>query len=304
MDSLKISICIVGYNTKKFIKDCLNSIYANLKEGTFEVIVADNNSRDGSVDMIRSEYPKVKLIANKDNGGFAKANNMAMKESRGEYVLLLNPDTVLIDDSLYQLVDFMDQHPEAGSCGPMILNFDKTMQRQCKRGIPNFWNSFTYSTGLWRKFPGNPWWRKTMGGYFLLGKSDDSAAEVDILSGAVMMVRRNILDKVGLMSEDYFLYAEDMDWCMRIKKSGWKNYYVPAAKIIHYGGAGSQIHAIRNLWFFHRAQCIFYSRHVSRPFYFFIDIFYYLGVWTIFCYKLFLNIFKKEKIIGSKKPIS
>jgi len=298
-----LSIIIVNYNTKELLKNCLKSIFQKMKDIDFEIWVVDNNSSDGSLEMIGKEFPKVKIIANKENVGFAKANNQAIKEVGGKYILLLNPDTVILDENFKELIKFMEEHPEVGACGPLVLNRDGTMQRQCKRGFPTFWNSFGYYSGLWKLFPTIKWWRKIFGGYFLLNKPDDKICKVDQLSGAAMMVRKSILEKVGLMNEDYIMYWDDTDWCFRIKKAGWKIYFVPLTKIIHYGGAGGvQLQALKNLWYFHRGACLFYRRYLSSNYFFLINFLYYSGVWFAFSLKLLFNLFRKEKVIGSKKP--
>jgi len=300
---IKLSIIIVNYNTQKLLRNCLKSVFEKIKGVQLEVWVVDNNSSDGSLEMVKNEFPEVKIIPNKENVGFAKANNQAIKESKGKYILLLNPDTFILDTNFNELLKFMEGHPEAGSCGPLVLNKDGTMQRQCKRGFPTFWNSFAYYSGLWKLFLKSQWWRENFGGYFLLNKADNQICEADCLSGAIMIVRRELLEKVGLMCEDYIMYWEDIDWCFRIKKAGWKIYYIPLTKIVHYGGAGgAQLHAFKNLWYFHRGACLFYRRYFAPNYFFLINFLYYSGVWFAFGLKLLFNLFRREKIIGSKKP--
>lgn len=302
-NKINLSIIIVSCNTRNILRNCLESIFENIKDIDFEVWVVDNASSDGSLEMIEKEFPEVKTIANKENLGFAKANNQAIKKVEGKYIFLLNPDAVILDENFGKLIQFMEEHPEAGACGPLVLNKNGTMQRQCKRGFPTFWNSFAYYSGLWKLFSQNKWWIENFGGYFLLGKSDDKICEVGQLSGAAMIVRKEILEKVGLMSEDYVMYWDDTDWCYRIKEANWKIYYVPFVKITHYGGAGgAQLHAFKNLWYFHRGACLFYRRYLAPNYFFLINFLYYSGVWFAFSLKLLFNLFRKEKIIGSKKP--
>jgi len=301
---MDFSIIIVNYNTKELLKNCLRSVFQKMKDIDFEVWVVDNASTDDSLEMVRKEFPKIKIIANKENIGFARANNQAIKEVAGKYVLLLNPDTIILDENFKELIKFMEEHPEVGACGPLILNRDGTIQRQCKKGWPTFWNSFTYYSGLWKLFSKNKWWRKNFGRYFLLDKPDDKIYEVDSLSGSAMMVRKEALKEVGLMCEDYIMYWDDIDWCYRIKKANWKIYYVPLTKITHYGGAGgTQLHAFKNLWYFHKGACLFYKRHLASHNFFLVNFLYYSGVWFAFGLKLLSNLFKREKIIGSKKPV-
>lgn len=298
-----LSIIIVNHNSKKLLRDCLKSIFQNIKDIDFEILVVDNASLDESLEMIRSEFSEIKVIINKENFGFARANNQAIKKAEGKYILLLNPDTIILDKNFKKFIKFMEEHSEVKACGPLVLNSDKTMQRQCKRGLTTFWNSFTYYSGLWRLFSQNKWWRKKFGGYFLLNKPDDEICEVDNLSGAAMMVKREILEKVGLMCEDYVMYWEDIDWCFRIKQAGWKICYFPSTKIIHYGGAGgTQLHIFKNLWYFHKGACLFYKRYLASNYFFLSNFLYYSGIWIAFSLKLLSNLFRKEKTIGSKKP--
>lgn len=298
-----LSIIIVNYNTKGLLRNCLKSVLQKIKGINFEVWVVDNASTDGSLDMVRKEFIGVRIVANRKNVGFAGANNQVIEKASGKYVFLLNPDTILLDKNFGKLTEFMEKHPEAGACGPLVLNKNGSMQRQCKRGLPTFWNSFGYYSGLWKLFPKNEWWKKTFGGYFLLDKPDDKIGEVENLSGAAMMIRKSILEEVGLMCEDYVMYGEDIDWCFRIKRTGWKIYYVPLTRIIHYGGAGgAQLHAFKNLWYFHRGACLFYKRYLAKNYFFLVNLLYYSGVWFAFGLKLLFNLFRREKIIGSKKP--
>lgn len=299
-----ISIIIVNYNTGELLKECLRSIFSKVKKINFEILVIDNNSSDNSLEIAKKELSGVNLITNKNNLGFAGANNQGIKIANGKYIFLLNPDTVILNKSLNDIVKFMDNHPEIGACGPLVLNSDNSMQRQCKRGVPDFWNSFSYYSGLWNLFPKSRWWKNKFGGYFLLNKPDDKACEVDCLSGAAIIFRRNLIEKIGLLNEKYVMYWEDVEWCFRIKKNGWKVYYFPSFKILHYGGAsGSQIHALKNLYYFHRGAYLFYKEYIAPNHFFLNNFLYYISIWSVFCYKCLLNLFKKEKIIGSKKPL-
>ncbi|MBI5400092.1 glycosyltransferase family 2 protein [Candidatus Saganbacteria bacterium] len=204
-----LSIIIVNFNNCKLLDECLASIYKNTHKISLEIIVSDNASTDGSQAMIKCRFPKIKLIANKDNLGFAKANNLGLKIARARYLMLLNDDTIVKDSSLDRLVSFMDVRTKVGACGPKLLNVDGTVQRQ--GGI------------LGKKF----WLAKT-------------PAPVNFVIGAALVVRREVVDQVGLMDENLFFYNEDLDWCLRIRRAGWKIYFVPEAEIIHYGGYSSQ----------------------------------------------------------------
>jgi O-antigen biosynthesis protein len=188
-----------------------------------EVYVVDNNSVDGSIEMVAEKFPWVKLIANKDNTGFSKANNQAMRVAQGEYVLLLNPDTVIEEDTLVKIVDFMDQHPEAGGLGVKMVDGKGKFLPESKRGLPTPETSFYKIFGVSRLFPKS----KKFNRYHLGNLDNDSTHEIEILSGAFMMMRKKALDQVGLLDEAFFMYGEDIDLSWRIIQGGWKNYYYP-----------------------------------------------------------------------------
>ena len=301
----KLSIIIVNYNTKDILRECLTSVFDKIKNVDFEVIVSDNGSTDGSIEMIKKEFPRVRLLENGKNLGFAAANNRALPLAKGEYVFYLNPDTVILDENVAKLIEFMDSHPNAGACGPLVLNSDGTMQRQCKRGWPTFKNSFFYYSRFWKLFPKSLKWKKISGGYFCLDKPDDQVCEVDQLSGAAMIFRRDILEKTKGMDESYVMYWDDTDLCFRVQSFGSKIYYVPQAEITHYGGAGgAQLHAWRNLWYFHKGACVFYRRYLAKQSNIFANALFYAGIWVAFSLKFACNLIAKEKTIGSKKPVA
>lgn len=302
-NDLKLSIIIVSYNTKNFLKDCLESIFQKIKKTSFEVLVVDNGSVDKSEEMVEKEFPLVRVIKNKENVGFAKANNQGIKEAKGEYIFLLNPDTLILDDNINELIDFFDSQKEIGIIGPKVLNADYSFQRQCKRGWPTFWNSFCYVSGLWKILNKTPWQKKVFGGYFLLDKNENEISEVQQISGSAMIVRKKVFEQVGLLDENYFLYWEDSDFCFRVQEKNWKIYYYPFFRVLHYGGkGGTQRQPLKNLWYFHRGLFIFYRRYLAPNSFFLINIFYYLLIGFMFLFKLFINLFRKEKIIGSVKP--
>ncbi len=202
---MDLSIIIVSYNTKDLLKECLISIYKNISQIKFEILVIDNNSRDGSPEMVEKKFPKVKLIKNRENKGFAAANNIGIKKSKGKYLLLLNSDTLVSPDSLEEMVKFMDRTPEAGVVGGKLLNPDGSLQ--------------SFGRGRSLKQP-----------------REREIKEVTWVEGSCLMVRREVVNEVGLMDENFFFYSEDMDWCRRIRLARWKIFVLPQAKIIHYGG--------------------------------------------------------------------
>lgn len=204
-----LSIVIVNTNNKKLLQKCLQSIYSETKKTTFEIIVSDNASTDGSPAMVKSQFSEVKLIANKDNLGFIKASNLGLKIAQARYLMLLNDDTIVKDKALDKLIAFMDSHPQIGACGPKLLNIDGSLQHQGGIFGKKFWLSQTPTT-------------------------------VDFVIGAALIVRKEIVDKIGLMDENLFFYNDDLDWCLRIRKAGWPIYFVPDAEIVHYGGYSSK----------------------------------------------------------------
>lgn len=242
-----LSIVILNYNTKKLTLDLLNSIEENygseVKSGKFQVITADNASPDNSIDELRT-FEKKTIIKdfiacdNKANLGFSKGNNRAIKFAAGQYVLILNPDTLAHKDTLNRMVDFMDQHPEAGAATCKILYADGSIDPNCVRGFPTPWNSFCHFSGLSKLFPG----LKLFNGYLQYGWRDmNLVQEVEAIEGAFMIIPKEFGDRIGWFDEDYFFYGEDLQLCFDILKSGKKIFYVPDVSITHFGGASSGI---------------------------------------------------------------
>jgi len=294
-----VSVSIVNFNAKEYLDRCLTALYKSITRHSFEVIVVDNASNDGSADLVKLKFPSAKLIVNSSNLGFIKANNIGIKNSRGRYILCLNNDTEVLDGSIDKLIDFMDSNPDAGAAGPKLLNSDRTLQMQCRREFPTLSNSLFYFSGLNRFFPKN----KLFGGYLLTYLDDKNTVEVDCLCGAAMIVRREAIEKVGLMDESYYMYGDDIDWCYRIKKAGWKIYYLPGAEIIHYGGrGGSRRQSYRNIFEFHRAMAVFYRKHYAKKGFFILNWLVYAGIWLKCAAELVKNVFRKEKYAGTKKP--
>ncbi len=294
-----ISIVITSYNSGDLVGNCIESIAKNIKQHSCEIVVVDDASVDGSADMVRDKYPQVKLIINDINQGYVRSNNAGMSSAGGRYVMSLNSDTVVLDGSVDKIIRFMDEHPDAGAVGPKLLNSDGSIQLQARRGFPTPVNSLLYFSGLSRLFPKS----RLFGGYLLTYLDDKSAAEVDSLCGAAMVVRREVIDKVGLMDESYFMYGDDLDWCYRIKQAGWKVYYLPEAEVIHYGGrGGSRRRSFRNIFEFHRAMAVFYGKHSAKQHVFLLNWLVYSGIWLKCAAQLVRNVFRKEKYVGTKKP--
>lgn len=256
---MKLSIIIVNYNVKHFLEQCLHSVQSAINDQEIEVFVVDNNSVDGSLDMVKKKFPDVKIIANKYNAGFSKANNQAIREARGEYVLLLNPDTVVENDSFSKIISFMDEHPDAGGLGVKMLDGAGRFLPESKRGLPTPAVAFYKIFGLSRLFPKS----KTFGKYHLSYLDKDRVHEVEILSGAFMLMRKKVLDKIGLLDETFFMYGEDIDLSYRIIKAGYKNYYLPETRIIHYKGESTKKSSVNYVFTFYNAMVIFAKKHFS-----------------------------------------
>lgn len=231
-----LSVVIVSWNVKEQLKACLQSLYAHTQQVSFDVFVVDNASQDGSPEMIEAEFPKVQLLRNEMNVGFAGANNQAITLSKGRYVLLLNPDTFLHDDALSRMVSFLDHHLGIGVLGCKLLTTEGKIDLHCARGFPTLLGDLFELTKLSYWFPHS----RVFGGYLMTYWDHGDNREVDALSGACLMFRRTAMEQIGLLDENFFLYGEDVDFCYRFKKTGWKVFYYSEAKIVHLGSQSTQ----------------------------------------------------------------
>lgn len=256
---MKLSIVIVNYNVRYFLEQCLLSVRKAVEGMQAEIFVVDNASSDGSVDMVREQFPEATLIANKNNSGFSKANNQAIRMAKGEYVLLLNPDTVVEEDTFHKVCRFMDEHPDAGGLGVYMIDGKGNYLPESKRGLPTPAVAFYKISGLSALFPQS----KTFGRYHLGYLDKNHTHAIDVLSGAFMLLRKSALDKVGLLDEDYFMYGEDIDLSYRIIKGGFKNYYFPDTRIIHYKGESTKKSSVNYVFVFYRAMVIFAKKHFA-----------------------------------------
>ncbi|MDI6791423.1 MAG: glycosyltransferase family 2 protein [bacterium] len=233
---MDLSIIIVNYKVKELLRDSLHSIAEQTKEISYEVIVVDNNSSDGSQEMLKGEFPEVTLIANKINLGFAGANNQGIEVSQGRYVLLLNPDTIVLDGALEKMVQYLDYHPEAGIVGPKLLNADRSLQLSCG-SAPNLWNMFCAQFHLNEIFPHLRFFDSYRYGYWW---DYHAAGEVDWVSGACLMVRRKVIKDIGPLDDGFFLYFEEGDFCKRTKEVGCQIHYCPQARLFHLVGQATK----------------------------------------------------------------
>jgi hypothetical protein len=257
---MSISIVIVNYNTEKLLRSCLESVYAGANGTPMDIWVVDNNSRDGSIPMLKSMFPVVKVVVNPTNVGFSRANNAAISQSRSDYVLLLNPDTLIIEDAIERMVKFMNEHPEVGIAGCKVLNRDGTLQLACRRSIPTPKVAFYRLTGLSRLFPRS----KAIAKYNMTYESPEQTHEVDAVSGAFLMIRRKVVEEIGLLDERFFMYGEELDWCLRAKRAGWAVAYHPGAQIIHYKGESTKYNCRKAALEFYRAMYLFHKKHFAK----------------------------------------
>jgi GT2 family glycosyltransferase len=259
---LDLSIIIVNYNVKEFIQNLLHSIVKASEGIQYEVIIIDNASDDGSAEFIKEKFPEVKLIVNSVNRGFSKANNQGLKFAKGEYLLLLNPDTLVREDTFRNMIDFFRFTPEAGLAGCKILNPDGSLQLACRRSFPGPWTSFCKVTGLSSFFPDS----RIFARYNLSYLDENQSYEVDAVSGSFMMMRREVYEKIGGLDEQFFMYGEDLDLCYRVQKSGYKVFYVHSTQIIHYKGESTKRSSIDETKIFYEAMNLFVKKHLSSSF--------------------------------------
>lgn len=262
---LKLSVIIVNYNVKYYLDQCIRSVLRAFEEMNTpaEIIVVDNHSADGSVDYLEQRYPQklypmVRFVRSAHNLGFARANNIAIRQSRGEYVLLLNPDTIVGEDALKASVDFMDVHEDAGAVGVRMLGAQGRRAMESRRGLPTPMVSFFKMLGFCNRWPHH----RLFGKYYMGYLPWDEPSQIEVVSGAYCMLRRKALDEVGLLDEDFFMYGEDIDLSYRVLKGGYHNYYLPV-DILHYKGESTQKSSFRYVHVFYEAMLIFFRKHYS-----------------------------------------
>lgn len=257
---IDLSIIIVSWNAKEFLSNCLQSLTHKISHHHSEIIVVDNASIDGSYELVQGQFPHVKLIRNNTNLGFAKANNIGIRESKGKYICLINSDVIVKENCIDNMYEYMDQHTEIGILGPKILSLDGLVQRSTM-GFPTLWNSLCRAFALDSLFPRS----KLFGGQLMTYWPHDTIRDVDVLNGCFWMVRREALKEVGLLDEEFFFCGEDIDWCKRFIDAGWGVVFFPDAEAIHYGGASSSNAPIRFFIEKQRANLQYWKKHY-RPF--------------------------------------
>lgn len=283
---MNLSVVIVNYQTFEMTKNTINSILEHSYPFSYEIIVVDNASSDDSLSRLQEYFKdKVKFIASSENNGFAAGNNQALRQVNSDYVLLLNSDTIVWENTLENIYAYMENHEDVGACGCRVRLEDCQLDKACKRSFPNVKNSF------FRLFhiPTN----SKDDNYNLTDLADDGIYEIDCLTGAFMFMRKSALDEVGLLDETFFMYGEDIDLCYRIKQGGWKIVYYGESSITHLKGASSKKQKNKLIYEFYRAMYIYYKKHHAKESFFLTNIVVYIGIAVLCILKLFLNLFKK-----------
>ena len=286
---MDLSVVLLSYNTRDLLEQALHTVVEAAAGLEVEIFVVDNASHDGSADMVAASFPQVKLIRNRENIGFSAGNNIAFEQVRGRHVLVLNSDTIVRRDTLRCLVQFLDEHPDVGAVGCKILNPDGTLQPDCMRGFPTPMAAFCKVSGLSRLFPQSPRFAR----YNMTYLDPEKKHEVEVLSGSCMMVRKQTMDQVGMLDEDYFMYGEDIDWCFRMHSAGWKICYLPDTEIIHFRGESGRAVPMRVLYRKTEAMSIFVGKHMQRRYRFFPLWLLHLGIVLHGLFSLFKYLGKK-----------
>lgn len=256
---MDLSVIIVSYNVRDFLKKCLASLHDSLKGIDYEVYVIDNNSKDSSYSMVEAEFPWVMLTGNSVNKGFSAANNQALKTASGRYILLLNPDTIVNENALRGCISFMDSHPDAGAAGVRMINGEGRFLPESKRALPTPGTAFFKMTGLAWLFPKSGFFNR----YYLGNLNERETSQSEVVAGAFMFLRSEAVRKTGLLDEDFFMFGEDIDYSYRLIKSGYNNYYYPDAEIVHFKGQSTKKENLRAVRYFYKAMLIYVRKHYS-----------------------------------------
>jgi GT2 family glycosyltransferase len=282
---MDLSVIVLNYNTKKLLRNCLSSVFASTGEFKIEVLVADNGSTDGSIEMIKNDFPRAVLIQNGQNLGFSKGNNVAIKQAAGRHILLLNSDTVVQPDAFAKMIEKADGDVNIGALGPKILLPNGQLDPSARRNFPNPANSFLRLFGL-----------KKFSNYNIAGPVDQEM-EVEAIMGACMLVPRRVIDQVGMLDEDFFFYGEDLDWCFRIKQAGFKVVYFPQAEILHIKSASSKHIPFQIVKVAYAAMRIFYTKHYAPKYPLLFNLLVYAGISLRMYAVIFINLFRSSKSV-------
>ena len=290
--SKDVSFVLVSWNVRDLVRRALASIYADTTGLDVEILLVDNASRDGTVEMVRSEFPGVCVIANADNRGFTRGNNQALAVARGRYFFLLNPDAELVPGATRTLLDYADANPGVGVIGPQLFYPDRSVQSS-RRRFPTFVTALLESTRLQQWFPQNRWLTR----YYIRDTRDDAVQQVDWVTGAALFVRRELYDRLGGFDEAFFMYSEELDWCYRIKQAGWQVVYLPPAQVIHHEGrSSSQVAAARDIYF-HSSKSRFFRKYHGA---------FQAALLRVFLLGMFLYQLLEESakwLLGHKRPL-
>ena len=282
---MDLSVIIISYNEKDLLRRCLESVLASRTEYKLEIIVTDSGSQDGTDEMMRTEFPAVKFLDNKKNLGFSKGNNVAIRTATGRLILLLNADTEVRPDSFDLSIKYMDAHPEAGAMGCKVLLLNGQLDPSARRNFPNPVSAFLKLFGL-----------KKLSNYNIDGPIDQEM-EVEAIMGAYFMTRRDVIEKVGLLDESFFMYGEDLDWCYRIKQAGYKIMYYPKVEITHVKYGASRSVPFQVVRWAHNAMKIFYAKHYAQDHNIFFNSLVYLGIRIRMYLVMFVNLFRNKKSV-------
>jgi GT2 family glycosyltransferase len=295
---IKLSICIVTYKARDWLAGCLDSIHENTQLAEYEIIVVDNGSQDGTEELLSQNYPQVRFIGNDNNLGYTRPMNQALQSAQGEYLMQINPDTKVLPGAIDKLLSFMDENSQLGICGPKVLNRDGSFQKQCRRGEPRPFAMISYFLRLSSLFPGS----EVFGAYLLEYEDEDAIIEVDALSGSCMLIRKEVIDEIGYLDDQFFAYQEDTDICTRARQAGWKVCYYPEAQIIHYGGqGGSRVEPYRSIIEWHRSYWLYYKKHLAEDYFFLLNWAYYLLMAIKLALSLLVNFLRHERYAGPKR---
>jgi len=313
LNEMDLEILIISYNTRELLRDCLGSVYQKVRGIGFGVIVVDNGSSDNSVEMVKKEFPQVTLVENRENIGFARANNQAIRQSKARYFLLLNPDTSLANSLSSEMVRFMDSHPEVGILGCKLLNADGTIQPS-NSSFPNLFTEYLRASQLKRLIPavglrekiGKKWSRvlgSTLREYFRVYWDSERIREVDWVSGACLMARRKAVEDVGLLDENFFMYYEDADWCYRMQRRGWKTCYFPFFEVIHYVGKSDSGFNPKTFIERYKSMYHYFKKHKSKKAVFLLRLLVQRGLSLRWLGLVLIHPFSRKKRTESGKRL-
>ena len=289
-EKIDLSIVILSYNSKADLARLLPSVFGSETKYSYEVIVVDNGSSDGTPDWLISLFDgrqKVILIRNQNNG-FAHGNNLGIRQAQGKHILILNPDTEFKPDTLQTMLEFMETNQDVGISTCKVLLPDGKLDLACRRRFPNLWNSFKRLIGL------------SSADYNMLDTDEDQSMEIDSCMGAFLLIRKSVIEKVGLLDEKFFMYGEDLDWCWRAKEAGYKVWYYPKTSITHYKGSASLKTPFKALKWFHGAMWIFYKKHYKNHYPFFLNWLVWLGIKIRLWILIIINFFRSEKFVSKR----